>query len=136
MRRFIFFLLAAQLIVSLYFITPVLYRSAGEFIKTSGMPDQTRKEMIYGSFYRTMVDYLENIPADENAVIIIPPREYAQYFWVLNYYFLPRRIYVIPDSLLGDEQLTNRLRIKHSLFTRSDGFFFDRFPPPPSREIK
>lgn len=136
MRRFAVFLLAAQLIVSIFFLAPVLCRSVGEFMRSSGMPDQTRKEMIYGPFYRTMVDYLKKIPAQENAVILSPPREYAQYFWVLNYYFLPRRIYALPDSLLRDERLTDRLRIKHSLFTRPDGFFFDRFPPQPVMDQK
>jgi hypothetical protein len=136
MRKFAVFLLAAQLFISIFFLAPVLCRSVGEFMRSSGMPDQTRKEMIYGPFYRTMVDYLKKIPIDENAVILSPPREYAQYFWVLNYYFLPRRIYALPDSLLGDEWLTGKLRIKHSLFTRSDGFFFDRFPPRPSPDRK
>lgn len=136
MRRFLFLLLAGQLILSSFFLAPLLFRSGAEFIRMSGMSDQIRKEMIYGDFYRTMVDYLKKIPADENAVILTPPREYAQYFWILNYYFLPRRIYALPDSLLGDEWLTGKLRIKHSLFTRSDGFFFDRFPPRPSPDRK
>jgi len=136
MRKLIWFLLAGHLLVSLFFLAPVLYRSSGEFLRTINMTDEARKEMIYGTFYRTMADYLKNIPSDENAVILTPPRAYAHYFWVLNYYFLPRRIFALPDSLLGDESLTNRLRIKFSLFTRPDGFFFDRFPPLPSPDLK
>lgn len=132
MRRIILLLAVFQLGVSLFFLAPVWFRSTNEFLRSRAISDQARKDLVYGPFYRTMTDYLRRIPLDENAVIVTPPRDYAQYFWVLNYYFLPRRIYTLPDSLLADEALTNRLRIKHAIFTRPDGFFFDRFPPLPA----
>jgi hypothetical protein len=131
MRKLIRFLIAVQFGAALFFVTPAWIRSAAEFFHSRTMSDAARKEMVYGPFYRTMTDYLKKIPLDENAVIITPPRDYAHYFWILNYYFLPRRIYALPDSLLADEALTERLGIKHSIFTRPDGFFFDRFPPLP-----
>jgi hypothetical protein len=129
MRNLIRFLIAAQIATALLFVAPAWFRSTAEFLPSLRRTDEARKETVYGPFYRTMTEYLKRIPADENAVILTPPRDYAHYFWVLNYYFLPRRIYALPDSLLADDSLTIRLRIRHSIFTRSDGFFFDRFPP-------
>jgi hypothetical protein len=136
MRKIALILIALQSAVSILFVSPVLVRSSGAFFRSWGTPDAGRKEAVYGPFYRAMTGYLERIPVNENAVIITPPRERAHYFWVLNYYFLPRKIYLLPDSLLADGELARRLGIKHSIFTRSDGFFFDRFPPQPSPDLK
>lgn len=129
MRKFFRLLLAGQLLVSVFFLLPVLSRSTVEFFRSAKMTGAAKKVEIYGDFYRSLTEYLKTVPPRENAVIVNPPGEYAQYFWILNYYFLPRKIYHVPDSLLADIELMKRLNVTYSLFTRSDGFYFDRYPP-------
>jgi hypothetical protein len=129
MRKFFGLLLAVQLLVSVFFLLPILYRSTGEFFQSVKMTGEAKKIVIYGDFYRSLTEYLKTVPPRKNAVIINPPGKYAQYFWVLNYYFLPRKIYHVPDSLLTDAELMKTLNVTYSLFTRPDGFYFDRYPP-------
>jgi hypothetical protein len=129
MRKIIILFLALQIMLCAFFDLPPFVRSAREFLASWGKSNEAKKTEIYGDFYRSMTEYLRTIPPQENAVIINPPGEYAQYFWVLNYYFLPRKIYLVPDSLLSDAELMKTLNVTYSLFTRPDGFYFDRYPP-------
>ncbi len=127
--RILIFIIAAQLIVSAVMSFPWMIRSIREFTKNIGVGETDVKQRIYGDFYRTMTYYLEHIPVDENAVVMQPPVEFAHYFWVLNYYFLPRRIYELPPSGVGQEPSLEARRVRHAIYTRPDGFFFDRYPP-------
>lgn len=79
-----------------------------------------------------MTDYLSGIPDGENAVVLQPPGEYAHYFWVLNYYFLPRRIYDAPAAGPAMEQALKTRSVRHAIHTRPDGFFFARWPAGPA----
>ncbi len=122
-------IVAVQLIVSAAMAFPWMIRSMREFTLNIGVREPDVKQRIYGDFYRIMTNYLEHIPADENAVVMQPPGEFAHYFWVLNYYFLPRRIYELPPSGAGLERMLEARRVRHAIYTRPDGFFFDRYPP-------
>jgi len=132
--RILYLIIAIQLIVSAVMTFPSMIRSGREFAMNVGVPELVVKQRIYGVFYRTMTDYLAHIPNDENAVVLQPPAEFAHYFWILNYYFLPRRIYEPPASGIGMERALETRRVRHAIYTRPDGFYFDRYPPVKQEE--
>lgn len=125
----VLFLLTIQCLISLFFTVPRAIRSVHTVKTNVGFNIEEIRRQIYGPFYQSMTDYLRRIPPDENAVVIEPPGEFAHYFWILNYFFLPRRIYELPADPTRLESFACSRRIRYAIFTRPDGFYFDCFPP-------
>ncbi|MEO0205936.1 MAG: hypothetical protein ABIL22_04595 [candidate division WOR-3 bacterium] len=129
MRKLILILLGIHLILSIIILVPAFYFSTREFFASLGMTTQEKWISKYGYFFRSMKEYVKKIPINENAVIFEPPGEYANYFWVLNYFFLPRKIYTFPEYFLLDEDFVIRHNIKFILVPQEERFYFKRHVP-------
>ena len=116
-----------QLLISISIVSPFLHNSIKGAYKIKGLSDEQRKEKIYGEFYASMRDYIAKIPNKINAVMMRPPGENAQFFWVLNYYFLPRKIYTFPEFFLLNKALFDSLNIGFILVPKKTGFYFKRY---------
>ena len=135
MRKLFYILFSVQIIISMVILAPTFYRSTTEFFNYSSLTTKQKQAMIYGYFYRSMMDYIKNIPDNVNAVIIEAPRQQAGYFWILNYFFLPRKIYTCPKHFLFDNNFTKRHNIKYILLTQEQRFYFKKYAPPDSNII-
>jgi len=122
-------ILLSHLLISIFILTPYFYTSVKQSCEIRDLSDEQRKEKIYRNFYLSMKDYISQIPDGVNAVIIEPPKEKAQFFWILNYYFLPRRIYTFPKYFLLDKELFDTLRIRFILIPQKAGFYFKKYHP-------
>ncbi len=125
----VIFLLIVQCLISLFFTVPRAMQSVRAFKANFGLNTEEIRERVYGPFYQSMTAYLQRIPLDENAVVIEPPGEFAHYFWILNYFFLPRRIYELPADPARLESFARSRHIHYAILTRPDGFYFDFYPP-------
>ncbi len=128
-RMLFWLLLAAQFILSLIILVPIFYESTKEFTASLTLTTEQKQISKYGHFYRSMKDYIRQIPAEDNAVIFEPPGERAAFFWILNYFFLPRKIYTFPEYFMLDNDFTAKRGIKFVLIPQEKRFYFKRHVP-------
>jgi hypothetical protein len=117
--------LVLQVGISFIILIPIFYAATKGFIHSASLTEEERKEEIYGGFYRSLKEYVTQIPLSDNAAIIEPPGERAELFWILNYYFLPRHVYTFPDSSFLNTRVIQRYNIKFLIRTTKTGFYFE-----------
>jgi len=128
-RKFFNIALCIQIVLSIIILASYLSRSTIDFFSSLPLNEEEKKQRIYDYFYRSMMDYMKNIPNNENAMIIEPPGEHADFFWILNYYFLPRKIYTFPQYFLLRDDYLKQYNIKYIILTEEKGFYFKRYEP-------
>ncbi len=124
-----YILILFHILISLFIIIPYFYTSIKQAFSIKDLTDEQRKIKIYGNFYPSMMNYISQIPHTINAVMIEPPGKNAQFFWILNYYFLPRKIYAFPRYFLLDKELFDSLDIGFILTPQKTGFYFKKYHP-------